>query len=141
MTHDKHPNTLARALRRFFADHMPLVRGLSPHTVRSYRDAFALLLRFLARRQRRDVVDLDLVDLDPDSVIAFLDELERAAPIARRRATPASPLSTPSPALSPRNTRSTSKPANASSPCPPSGHPRASSSTSRPTRSKRWSTH
>ena len=76
MTQRKHPNTLARSLRRFFADHLPLERGLSPHTIRSYRDAFTLLLRFLARREGRDVVDLDLVDLDADSVTAFLEELE-----------------------------------------------------------------
>jgi site-specific recombinase XerD len=76
MTSHEQPNTLARALRQFFAEHMPLARGLSPHTVRSYRDAFVLLLRFLAKSRGRDVVDLDLGDLDPNSVIAFLDELE-----------------------------------------------------------------
>ena len=76
MTRRQQPNALARALRRFFGDHMALARGLSPHTVRSYRDAFVLLLRFLGRRRGRDVVDLDLVDLDPDSVIEFLEELE-----------------------------------------------------------------
>ncbi len=70
------PNSLARALRCFLAEHMPLTRGLSPHTVRSYRDAFALLLRFLAARRGRDVVDLDLGDLDPDGVLAFLEDLE-----------------------------------------------------------------
>ncbi len=32
-------SALARALRGFFADHLPKVRGASPHTVRSYRDA------------------------------------------------------------------------------------------------------
>jgi len=76
MSRAREPNDLARALRRFLAEHMPLVRGLSPHTVRSYRDAFALLLRFLARRTRRDVVDLDLPDLTPEAIIAFLEDLE-----------------------------------------------------------------
>lgn len=76
MTCHEQPNSLARALRRFFADHMPLARGLSPHTVRSYRDAFVLLLRFLATRRGWDVVELDLGDLDPDGVIAFLEDLE-----------------------------------------------------------------
>lgn len=71
------PNTLARALRRFFAEHLPGVRGASPHTVRSYRDAWALLLRFLAARTARPVVELDLGDLDPDAVIAFLEYLEQ----------------------------------------------------------------
>jgi integrase/recombinase XerD len=70
------PNSLARSLRRFFSDHMPRARGLSPHTVLSYRDAFALLLRFLAKRLGRQVVDLDLPDLEPDGVTAFLEDLE-----------------------------------------------------------------
>ena len=70
------PNALARALRTFFGEHLPRVRGVSPHTVRSYRDAFTLLLRFLAERRGRDVVDLDLADLAPDQILAFLDHLE-----------------------------------------------------------------
>src|ERR1700730_12376376 len=37
--------TLACALRSFFTQHLPEVRGASPHTVRSYRDSLALLLR------------------------------------------------------------------------------------------------
>ena len=76
MTRHVSPNALARALRRFLGEHMPLSRGLSPHTVRSYRDAFALLLRFLAARQERDVIDLDISDIGPAGVIAFLDHLE-----------------------------------------------------------------
>jgi len=70
------PNALARALRRFFGDHLPQVRGVSPHTVRSYRDAFTLLLRFLAARRGRAVVDLDLADLEPEQILAFLHHLE-----------------------------------------------------------------
>ena len=71
------PNTLARALRHFFTEHLPGVRGSSPHTVRSYRDGLVLLLCFLAKRKGRPVVGLDLGDLDPDGVLAFLDHLER----------------------------------------------------------------
>ncbi len=71
------PNTFAQALRRFFVEHLPGVRGASVHTVRSYRDALALLLRFLATRTARPVVELDLSDLDPDAIIAFLDHLEK----------------------------------------------------------------
>jgi site-specific recombinase XerD len=70
------PNALARALRVFFSDYLPRVRGASPHTARSYRDAFILLLRFLAIRCGRDVVALDFGDLEPDHVIAFLEHLE-----------------------------------------------------------------
>jgi integrase/recombinase XerD len=70
------PNALARALRGFFADHLPRVRGMSSHTVRSYRDAFTLLIRFLSQSRRRPVVGLDFEDLGPDGVLAFLDHLE-----------------------------------------------------------------
>lgn len=71
------PTDLARALRRFFAEYLPGVRGASPHTVRSYRDALALLLRFLAARSARPVVELDLGDVDPEALLAFLDHLEK----------------------------------------------------------------
>jgi integrase/recombinase XerD len=70
------PNALAGALRSFFGDHLPRVRGVSRHTVLSYRDALTLLLRFLAARRQRDVVDLDLADFAPDQILAFLDHLE-----------------------------------------------------------------
>lgn len=71
-------STLARALREFFADHLPRIRGVSSHTVCSYRDAFTLLLRFLARHHRRPVVKLDFDDISPNLIIAFLHHLETA---------------------------------------------------------------
>ena len=80
------PNDLARALRAFFADHLPRVRGTSPHTIRSYRDSLVLLLRFVATRTQRSVIRLDLDDLGPQSVLAFLQhlELERHNSVATR---------------------------------------------------------
>lgn len=70
------PNTLGRALRGFFADHLPRVRGASPQTVQSYRDIFVLLLRFVASQQRKSVIDLDVGDLGPQVVLDFLQHLE-----------------------------------------------------------------
>lgn len=70
------PNTLGRALRGFFADHLPRVRGASPHTVRSYRDTFVLLLRFVATRKQRSVPELDVDHLGPQEVLDFLHDLE-----------------------------------------------------------------
>jgi len=70
------PNTLGRAVRGFFADHLPRVRGTSPHTVSSYRDTFVLLLRFVAAHRRRSVTELDVEDLDPKEVLDFLHHLE-----------------------------------------------------------------
>jgi site-specific recombinase XerD len=50
---------------------------MSPHTINSYRDSLVLLLRFLAAKRRRQVSDLDLDDIEPDHVLAFLDHLEQ----------------------------------------------------------------
>lgn len=72
------PNTLARALRGFFADHLPRLRGLSSHTVRSYRDSLTLLLRFVAAQHNRSVATLDFDDITTSEVIAFLSHLEKA---------------------------------------------------------------
>ena len=49
------PNTLGRALRGFFSDHLPRVRGASSQTVQSYRDTFVLLLRFVAAQRPASV--------------------------------------------------------------------------------------
>jgi len=70
------PNDLARALREFLADHLPRIRGMSPHTVHSYRDSLALMLRFVAAHRDRAVAELDLDDIDHHEVIAFLQYLE-----------------------------------------------------------------
>jgi integrase/recombinase XerD len=70
------PNAIARMLRDFFADHLPHVRGSSPHTILSYRDTLVLFLRFVADRRKRSVSKLDLDDLGPTDVLAFLGHLE-----------------------------------------------------------------
>lgn len=70
------PNALARALRGFFADHLPRVRGASAHTLQSYRDSVVLLLRFVATRRNRQVASLNLEDLGPGEVLDFLQHLE-----------------------------------------------------------------
>jgi integrase/recombinase XerD len=71
------PTVLARALRNFFAEHLPQLRGMSPHTVRSYRDSLILLLRFVSARRCRPVAAFDFDDIEPADVLAFLDHLEQ----------------------------------------------------------------
>ena len=70
------PNLLARCLRDYFADHLPRLRGMSPHTIHSYRDSLVLLLRFAASDRKIEVCDLDIGDLDPDRILSFLVYLE-----------------------------------------------------------------
>jgi integrase/recombinase XerD len=71
------PNALAGTLRKFFGDHRPTIRGMSPHTMRSYRDGLALLLRFLATATGRPVATLDMPDVTGEHVIAFLQHVEQ----------------------------------------------------------------
>jgi integrase/recombinase XerD len=70
-------NLLGPALGDYFADHLPRIRGMSPNTIQSYRDSLVLLLRFVACDRKRTVADLDLNDIDPQRVLAFLSHLER----------------------------------------------------------------
>ena len=70
------PNLLATLLQNFFGKHLSTLRGLSPHTIQSYRDSFVLLLRFLASHKNRPVSSLDLPDLGPQEIHAFLVHLE-----------------------------------------------------------------
>src|SRR5450755_2866163 len=71
------PNLLGAVIRDYFTDHLPRLRGTSPHTIHSYRDSIVLLLRFLARQRGKPVTGLDLTDLDPPGILAFLTHLEQ----------------------------------------------------------------
>jgi integrase/recombinase XerD len=71
------PNLLARQLQDFFTNHMPKLRGISPNTILSYRDALVLFLRFVTSQTKRPVVELDIEDLTPQIVGMFLIHLER----------------------------------------------------------------
>jgi integrase/recombinase XerD len=77
MTKAPSPNALARAVRGFFTEYVPELRGLSRHTLLSYRDTLALLLRFLAKSRHSDPAALDLEAITPEAVLAFLSYLEQ----------------------------------------------------------------
>ena len=82
------PTDLGRELVRFFEEFLPGQRGLSPNTVRSYRDAMLLLLQFTAADAKRPVDRLQVSDLTAERVAAFLNHLqsERSNGIATRNA-------------------------------------------------------
>ena len=79
-------NLLGAVMHDYFTDHLPRLRGTSPHTIHSYRDSIVLLLRFLSARKQQAVAKLDLTDLDPPAILAFLSylELERKNGVATR---------------------------------------------------------
>jgi integrase/recombinase XerD len=68
---------LAQLVQRFFEEFLPGLRGMSTHTIRSYRDALILLLRFLARDTRRRIETLELTEVTAARVERFLMSLER----------------------------------------------------------------
>lgn len=66
-----------RLLRTFFYERLAEQRNVSAHTIRSYRDAWRLFLRFVAERRRCRVAELTLQALNATEVAAFLQHTER----------------------------------------------------------------
>lgn len=73
-------------MRAFFYEWLVEQRNASIHTVRSYRDAWRLFLRFVAKRSGKKVAMITLADLTAGEVIAFLGhaEHERGGKIGTR---------------------------------------------------------
>src|SRR5215831_10950767 len=64
-------------LECFFTQRLMAQRQVSPHTIRSYRDTFRLLLQFAAKQLHKPPSALALADLDPELIGAFLDQSEK----------------------------------------------------------------
>jgi integrase/recombinase XerD len=67
---------LGVGITRFFEEYLPGQRGMSVHTIRSYRDAVVLMLQFVARDARREVEQLSIKDFTAERVLKFLQFLE-----------------------------------------------------------------
>jgi integrase/recombinase XerD len=67
---------LGRSIVRFFQEYLPTLRGMSRHTIQSYRDGMILFLNFAARDCGRRVEALELADITADRVGRFLAFLE-----------------------------------------------------------------
>ena len=67
---------LAPHLTDYLVDHLPRHRNASAHTVATYAHSFTLLVRFAAKQRRCRPIDLQVEDLDPDLILAFLDHIE-----------------------------------------------------------------
>jgi site-specific recombinase XerD len=71
------PTDLGRDLVHFFEEYLAGQRGMSTNSIRSYRDALLLLLRFAARDADRRVDQLQVSDFTADRIARFLQFLER----------------------------------------------------------------
>lgn len=69
-------SALAPLLQAFFSERLARQRDASPHTIASYRDSFRLLLEFLHEQTGTPPAKLQLEDLDPARIAAFLSHLE-----------------------------------------------------------------
>ncbi len=79
-------NRFPHLMRAFFYEWLVEQRNASIHTVRSYRDAWRLFLRFAAQRSGKKVAMITLADLTAAEVVAFLShaEHERGGTIGTR---------------------------------------------------------
>jgi site-specific recombinase XerD len=67
---------LGPLVQSFFLDGLITMKGLRPSSVRSYRDAIKLFLRFVASDTRRKITRLTLADLTFERVLGFLRHLD-----------------------------------------------------------------
>jgi site-specific recombinase XerD len=64
-------------VQQFFTDYLLAQRAVSPNTIASYRDAMLLFLEFAHERLGKLPTELTLADLEPDLILAFLEDLEQ----------------------------------------------------------------
>jgi len=64
-------------LQRFLREYCSAQRNLSPATITAYRDTFRLLLRYLGNTRAGQTHRRSLEVLTPDTIVRFLDHLER----------------------------------------------------------------
>lgn len=70
------PPSFASLVQSFFAEHLTQQRALSARTVAAYRDAFLLFLDFAQARLHKLPTAMQLADVTPTLILAFLDNLE-----------------------------------------------------------------
>jgi len=70
------PTDLAVQLHAFLTRYLAMQRNLSPHTIKSYRDTFTLLLRYCRDTAGLAIERLTLAQVQPTLITAFLADLE-----------------------------------------------------------------
>jgi integrase/recombinase XerD len=68
--------SFVQLVQEFFCGHLVNQRNASPWTVASYRDTFRLLLNFLNMESGKKPSHIEMRDVTPSAVVAFLKHLE-----------------------------------------------------------------
>jgi len=67
---------LSALIHQFFDKYLPHIKGVSPNSIKAYRDTFKLFLPFAANHYGINVGSLSLKHLTPEAIVTFLDHLE-----------------------------------------------------------------
>ena len=67
---------LSPCIHQFFDQYLPHIKGVSEHTLMSYRDAFRLFLPFAAKFYGIKIKSLRVEHFSSDLIIAFLEDLQ-----------------------------------------------------------------
>jgi integrase/recombinase XerD len=78
------PTDFAALLTRFFTQRLVQQRHASPHTIRSYRDTFHLLLLFAKAKLGKEPSQLSIEQINASLVSSFLDDLQNRRGIGAR---------------------------------------------------------
>lgn len=76
--------TFPTLLQKFFTQRLMQQKHVSPHTIKSYRDTFRLLLRFAQKRLRTSPDRLTFEKIDAPFISAFLAEIEKTRGVGTR---------------------------------------------------------
>jgi len=72
-----HSLSFAALVQLFFTEYLISQRAMSPCTIASYRDSMLLFLNFADSYKGKSPTELNLGDIKPDLILAFLDYLEK----------------------------------------------------------------
>ena len=78
------PANFAALLTRFFTQRLAQQRHASPHTIKSYRDTFHLLLLFARTTLGKEPSQLSMEQIDAPLISSFLEDLENRRGVGTR---------------------------------------------------------
>ena len=71
------PPSFPALVQQFFTEYLVAQRAVSPRTVACYRDALSLFLNFASNKLGKVPTAMQLADMRPELILAFLDHLEQ----------------------------------------------------------------
>ena len=67
---------LSAFIHQFFDTYLPHIKGVSPNSIKAYRDTFKLFLPFAAKYYGINIGSLSLTHLTTEVIVSFLEHLE-----------------------------------------------------------------